>query len=47
MAAKRSNENLMWWTVGGLILFWLIMIPGLAIESNPLEGVPLRQKRFS
>jgi hypothetical protein len=39
MAAKASNESLMWWTVGGLILFWLIAIPALAM-SNPFSGLP-------
>jgi hypothetical protein len=38
--AKKSNESLMWWTIGGLIVFWLIAIPGLALESSPLQGVP-------
>jgi hypothetical protein len=43
--AKRSNESLMWWTIGGLILFWLIVIPGLVIESPPMQGLP--PKKFS
>ena len=31
--AKMSNEKIMWWTVGGLIVFWLIVIPGLLMEK--------------
>jgi hypothetical protein len=28
--AMDRNEKTMWWTIGGLILFWIIVIPAVA-----------------
>ena len=36
--ARQSNDSILWWTIGGLIVFWLIAIPTVAL-SKPFGGV--------
>lgn len=34
-----GNEKIMWWTIAGIVLFWIIAIPAMAL-SKPFGAGP-------